>query len=252
LTLLFNTKYHILMLRIISIVFLTNLALLASALVVRPILVATDHVDKRTLDRFATKSGTADIGEEDQNHVDSWKRRSVMTCGMMVLTRPEAAFALDDPGTDQPNFDALLDLPPVTAGCVRLFLCRHGQTENNRLRKVQGARIDAPINENGVQQAANLGKALQRLNPKPTSFFSSNLLRAKMTAEIASSAVGRNAKVKQLDSLAEVDFGPVADGQAVSLAKAGMQATYAAWAIGSIDFRPQGGEGESGRDVSCI
>ena len=31
------------------------------------------------------------------------------------------------------NFDCLLDLPPITPGCVRLYLCRHGQTEYNRL-----------------------------------------------------------------------------------------------------------------------
>ena len=34
------------------------------------------------------------------------------------------------------NFNCLLDLPPITPGCARLYLCRHGQTENNRLRLI--------------------------------------------------------------------------------------------------------------------
>ena len=153
--------------------------------------------------------------------------------------------------TNDENLDALLDLPPVTAGCVRIFLCRHGQTENNRLRKVQGARVDPPINQNGAQQASNLGKSLRRLNPTPNLFFSSYLQRAYVTAQMAAAEVDSTIKVQKMETLAEVDFGPIAEGQPVVLAKARMQATYAAWAAGNIDFRPQEG-GDSGRDVSSV
>jgi hypothetical protein len=234
------------MLQAASCIFLATFALLAGAFV--PELPAATHRVAR-LHSLETKS-TNGIFEDYRNGVDSWKRRLVMIHGLVWWVWPEVASARDDPGSDQPNLDALMDLPPVTEGCVRLFLCRHGQTENNRLRKVQGARIDLPINENGVQQAKNLGKALGRLTPKPSTFYSSNLKRAKMTAEIAVSEVQPDIRVRQLDSLGEVDFGPVAEGRPVSLARAGMQATYAAWATGNIDFRPEGGEGESGRDVS--
>ena len=69
-----------------------------------------------------------------------------------------------------------------------------------------------------------------------------------MTAETAAHEIDPKIKTRALDALGEVDFGPVAEGQPVALAKAGMEATYAAWAIGQIDYRPNGG-GDSGRDI---
>jgi broad specificity phosphatase PhoE len=229
--------------------------------------------------RATTKRVHTERDDPTHRAVELWTRRSALTQSGSVAAwwlwalpagRASAAAAAAEPllapaavapsfGVDNnhqtPNFNALLDLPPVTEGCVRLYLCRHGQTENNRLRKVQGARIDLPINENGIEQARNVGQALQRLHPPPRTFFSSNLQRAKQTAEIASAEVveangrGTIRVIQQLDSLGEVDFGPVAEGRPVALAKAGMQATYAVWATGNIDFRPEGGQGESGREV---
>ncbi|MEM8893303.1 MAG: histidine phosphatase family protein, partial [Bacteroidota bacterium] len=35
----------------------------------------------------------------------------------------------------------------------RLYIVRHGETEYNRKRMVQGSGIDAPINEKGQRQA---------------------------------------------------------------------------------------------------
>ena len=55
----------------------------------------------------------------------------------------------------QPNLDCLADLPPIPTNCVRLYLCRHGQTEYNRLKKIQGSRIDAPLNDTGRKQATH-------------------------------------------------------------------------------------------------
>jgi broad specificity phosphatase PhoE len=43
---------------------------------------------------------------------------------------------------------------------VRLFLCRHGETDYNRNHMIQGARIDPPINERGMEQAKLLGQTL--------------------------------------------------------------------------------------------
>jgi len=149
------------------------------------------------------------------------------------------------------DLDCLKDLPPIADGYVRLYLCRHGQTENNRLRIVQGARVDPPVNINGEAQATNLGLALDRADPKPKLFFSSSLLRAKMTAEIAANAnnpTKDRIKPKELSSLAEIDFGPVADGQPISAVQEKMTKTYTQWALGDVDFRPEGG-GDNGREV---
>lgn len=190
--------------------------------------------------------GNAEIDDDDDRSLGSWDRRRYLASTFLLFQRPPIAAAAMEATV---NLNSLADLPPVTDGCVRIFLCRHGQTENNRLRKVQGARVDPPINENGQEQAHTLGKAIGRVKPSPGLFFCSNLQRAKMTAEIAAAEVNPKIKVTKLNSLAEVDFGPVAEGRPVALAKAGMQATYAAWATGNIDFRPQEG-GDSGREVS--
>jgi broad specificity phosphatase PhoE len=174
-----------------------------------------------------------------------WDRRWILESlvAPVILLPFRGARALESP-----DFNCLVDLPPVPDDCVRIYLCRHGQTEYNRLRKVQGARVDPPINENGLVQAEGLGKALARANPRPKVFFNSRLERARMTAETAAHGIDPEINTRAVEALGEVDFGPLAEGQPVALAKVGMQATYAAWAIGQIDYRPNGG-GDSGRDV---
>jgi broad specificity phosphatase PhoE len=182
---------------------------------------------------------------DDAGRLFHWDRRRILESlvAPAILLPFSCARALESP-----DFNCLVDLPPVPEDCVRIYLCRHGQTEYNRLRKVQGARVDPPINENGLAQATGLGKALARANPRPNVFFNSKLERARMTAETAAHEIDPEIKTWAVEALGEVDFGPVAEGQPVVLAKAGMQATYAAWTIGQIDYRPNGG-GDSGRDV---
>ncbi|CAJ1969330.1 unnamed protein product [Cylindrotheca closterium] len=173
------------------------------------------------------------------------RRGAIAACAIPLVFLPLTSLAAETPPE---NYECLLDLPPLPEDQVRIYLCRHGQTENNRLRKVQGARVDPPINTNGIIQAQNAGKALSKASPCPQTFFCSDLQRARLTAEQASSQINPQIVPKPLSLLREVDFGPVAEGQPVATAKAGMEATYAAWAIGNVDYRPTGG-GESGREV---
>ena len=194
--------------------------------------------------------------------LDDTRRKSLgaLLISPLALLLKEPALAdtiIAEEEVQETNLDCLLDLPPIPKDHVRIFLCRHGQTENNRLRKVQGARVDPPINDNGILQATNMGKALSKVNPTPQSpFFSSNLKRAQMTAEIASNQINNAGNnnipkplITQLSSLAEVDFGPLAEGQPIAIAKVGMQATAARWAAGNIDYRPSKDGGDSARDV---
>lgn len=177
-----------------------------------------------------------------------------------------------------PFLDCLQDLPPFDpVTTVRLYLCRHAETENNRLKIVQGARIDAPINETGQKQAVLLGQALARANVPPDMILYSPLQRAQQTARLAASqlviptttttsialAPSKNynsissaaTKTRQLVSLAEIDFGDETEGAPVSEKRAALVALYTAWALGNLDARMGGGggegEGESGRQVSC-
>lgn len=113
------------------------------------------------------------------------------------------------PQPQQPNLDCLADLPPIPTNCVRLYLCRHGQTEYNRLKKIQGSRIDAPLNDTGRKQATRMGKALSHAPNTMTMMMMyqqqsqqsqqshllqqiaahSNLLRARETADIATTTL---------------------------------------------------------------
>lgn len=159
------------------------------------------------------------------------------------------------------DFDCLLDLPPVTPDCARLYLCRHGQTENNRLHLVQGARMDPSINANGYEQAQRLGMTFSRLSSEsdetlaiPSIVTHSKLRRSRETAAILTAVAAESWKTTapqpkllgEITVLGEVDFGSL-EGKDSNSAKMEMMSTFASWAIGDIDKRLAGGE--SGRDV---
>jgi hypothetical protein len=185
--------------------------------------------------------------DDESPFLSQIRRRQVLASlaivGTTLNVRPSIAKETFD-------IDCLSDLPPLAADSVRIYLCRHGETENNRLGLVQGARIDPPINAKGRSQAHRLGEALSRSVTKPSIFLHSPLLRATQTTEIAVAAMSmsRAPKIKAESSLAEVDFGQVAEGRPVAEVRGGMVQTYASWAAGDIDQRMAGG-GENGREV---
>lgn len=68
-----------------------------------------------------------------------------------------------------------------------LYLVRHGETEWNRLRRIQGL-TDIPLNDTGREQARLTGSLLTR---RPISrVYSSPLGRARETAEIIAAQLG--------------------------------------------------------------
>lgn len=83
-----------------------------------------------------------------------------------------------------------------------LYLVRHGETDWNVKGLVQG-RADIPLNEKGEAQARNLAKKLRHI--KFAAVFSSDLLRAKRTAEIV--AMEKKLTVITKKVLRERDFG---------------------------------------------
>ena len=72
-----------------------------------------------------------------------------------------------------------------------LILIRHGETDWNRDRRIQGT-TDIPLNDTGREQARATAEALrERLDPnRPLTVASSDLARARETAEIIASALG--------------------------------------------------------------
>lgn len=149
---------------------------------------------------------------------------------------------------ESPAVSSLSDLPPIPEDHVRIILCRHGQTENNRLKVVQGARLDPDINEYGRQQATRLGQAIGNTSPTPSHIYHSPLQRAKQTAEIIASQVKPPPATSVLSMIQEIDFGPSAEGASVDMYRTKMTATYARWSIGDVDAVMVEG-GETGRDV---
>ena len=85
---------------------------------------------------------------------------------------------------------------------MKLLLIRHGETDWNKEKRIQG-REDIPLNETGILQAINCGKALE--GTEFAAIISSPLGRARKTAEIIKEAVG----IKELvidEDLIERDF----------------------------------------------
>lgn len=82
------------------------------------------------------------------------------------------------------------------------YLIRHGETEWNVAKRVQG-NSDSPLTENGLLQARDLAKELKKI--KFDLAFSSDLLRAKRTAEIIT--LEHELAVATTDTLRERNFG---------------------------------------------
>jgi len=101
----------------------------------------------------------------------------------------------------------------MPGGRVRLarevFFLRHGETDWNVERRYQG-HSDTPLNERGRAQAARNGEALKALlaDPARVAFFSSPLVRATQTLEIAREAMGLSRRRYAIDDrLIEIDLG---------------------------------------------
>lgn len=86
---------------------------------------------------------------------------------------------------------------------MRLHLIRHGQTDWNAIRRIQG-QTDSQLNESGRQQARELATIL---DPLPLEHvYCSSSLRTRQTAELL--FAHRPLTVTYLDSLREISLGP--------------------------------------------
>ena len=95
----------------------------------------------------------------------------------------------------------------------RLYLVRHGETDWNAERRLQG-QLDSPLNDRGRAQSARCGKILRALiaaygrTADEFAFISSPLSRARETMEIARAQLGLTPKQYVVDvRLAEMSFG---------------------------------------------
>lgn len=93
------------------------------------------------------------------------------------------------------------------------FFIRHGETDWNAERRLQGGR-DIPLNDRGRRQAAQCGRTLRDLiadrgkAPADFAFISSPLSRASETMEIVRAALGLPAEGYAVEPcLSELSFG---------------------------------------------
>lgn len=83
-----------------------------------------------------------------------------------------------------------------------IYVARHGETEWNVKGLIQG-HSDSNLTKNGIKQAKNLGRELKNIDFDAV--YSSDLLRAKRTAEIAT--LERKLAVVTQKALRERNFG---------------------------------------------
>ena len=133
-------------------------------------------------------------------------------------------------------------------GLSLLYLVRHGQSEWNRIGRIQG-RSESPLTALGREQAVALGRMLREVLPDPgIDIVASPLARAFETATIIAVALGRAA-------------GDVSTDERINDFDVGVLAGYPGWDVVAADhpelarlrledpirFHPPGGE--SGADV---
>jgi probable phosphoglycerate mutase len=86
---------------------------------------------------------------------------------------------------------------------LKIMLVRHGETDWNRVKRVQGGSSDTPLNDIGREQAKGLAAMLSK--EKIRAVYSSPLQRAVVTAtEIAAL---HNMRVETNPSLREIEAG---------------------------------------------
>lgn len=84
------------------------------------------------------------------------------------------------------------------------YICRHGQTEYNLQKRLQG-HIDTPITEEGVKNAHNVASKIKNINFD--FIVSSDLGRAFVSAYIISRDLDYQKEIFRTKGLREVNFG---------------------------------------------
>lgn len=129
---------------------------------------------------------------------------------------------------------------------MRLILVRHGETDLNKQRRVQGLS-NLGLNEKGRRQAEALAQALK--NEKLDAIYASPLRRARETAQ----AISRFHQVEVVthDGLKELDVGEV-DGMNYEEMKIHHGEFFAKWMADFTSVRlPGGGTVPELRDQCC-
>ncbi len=89
---------------------------------------------------------------------------------------------------------------------MRLYIMRHGETDSNRAKRLQG-RVDNPLNDNGIRLAREVGERLADI--KFSLWISSPLKRAVETGEavLSENRVSGTVPFERDERIVEISFG---------------------------------------------
>jgi 2,3-bisphosphoglycerate-dependent phosphoglycerate mutase len=119
---------------------------------------------------------------------------------------------------------------------TELIVIRHGETDWNRQHRFQG-QIDVPLNALGQTQAQRLAQRMAR--ERVDALWSSDLLRARATADAVAQALGLDAQVEPL--WREQSFG-VLEGLDVPTIQREHAPLWSQWLRHDADYALPGGE----------
>lgn len=133
------------------------------------------------------------------------------------------------------------------AGLTRILAIRHGETAWNVDARIQG-HLDIALNPTGQQQALQLARALAE-GDRPDAVYSSDLSRARETAEAIREACGLSLQLDQ--GLRERCFGQF-QGHTVEEVRARSPELAERWRQRDPDFVPPQGESLVAFSARCV
>jgi probable phosphoglycerate mutase len=119
----------------------------------------------------------------------------------------------------------------------QLFFIRHGETDNNKERIIQGRSIDASINELGKMQAQAICEAMEPYNIDK--IVVSGLRRTYETAKPLALQLGL--EIEKYAELDEIDFG-ILEGKFFTEIEEQVTKVNEQWKSGNVDYAPENGE----------
>ena len=168
------------------------------------------------------------------------------TPGPFPPASAEAHGAQGNPLSPSPAAAPPVDDPAGHGRLTRILAIRHGQTDWNAQQRVQG-HTDIPLNGQGMAQALRVVDAL-RAEPV-AAIHSSDLLRARQTAEPAARALGLTVRLHE--RLRERGFGEF-EGHTYAQIEARWPQAALAWRRRDPDFAAPGGETLATFQARCV
>ena len=122
---------------------------------------------------------------------------------------------------------------------ARIFLIRHGKPRQHSGRIFLG-QTDVPLSDRGYDEAAAASDELASLECRPDRIYSSDLLRARETAEIISARFG-NTPIVYVPAFRELNMG-VWDGELIEDIRLRFPDEYVKRGDDILNYRVPGGE----------